>query len=321
MKIVVTGGAGFIGSHVVDRLLNDGYEVVSLDDFTLGTRKHFAHHLGKEKFKFIELDVAENKKLAETFLEFKPDCVFHFAANSDIQSGSIDSSIDLHKTFMTTVSVLEAMKSSGCKNIVFASSSVVYGERDSQNPISETSGPFLPISNYGAAKLASEGFISAYSNTYDFKAWIFRFANICGPRSTHGVFVNFLRFLRNDAKKIEVARDGKQAKPYVYVLDIVEAIMLGWHNGGSEQINIYNIGNTPLVSVNEILDAILKEKGITSIERQYTNAPAWAGDVITYAFDDSKIRAIGYKPKYDSKEAVLLTTKELVHNPEAAIAI
>ena len=242
------------------------------------------------------------------FIEFKPECVFHLAANADIGKSAHDASVDLTKTFATTISVLEAMKASEAKQIIFSSSSVVYGELP--GPVTESSGPLLPISNYGAAKLSSEAFISSYADTYGFRAWIFRFANICGPRISHGVFVNFLRFIKEDPTRITVAQDGTQAKPYVYVEDLIDAIMIGWKNG-KEKINIFNAGNSPLVSVNEILDIILKEKGIPKIQINYTHEPAWAGDIKTYAFDNTKLESLGFHPKYNSLEAVTLTIQKI----------
>lgn len=318
MKIIITGGAGFIGSHVVDRLIQDGHQVLSLDNFTLGTKKHFEYHLNNPNFKFIELDASQKEKVNQVFEEFKPECVFHLAANSDIEAGSYNAEVDLKNTFETTTSILEAMKKNGVKKIVFASTSAIYGK--TSNPISEEFGPLIPQSNYGAAKLAAEGFIFAFTHVNNFQAWIFRFPNVCGARGTHGVFINFLRFLKSDPTKITVAQDGNQAKPYIYVTDLVDAIMLGWQRG-QEQINVYNIGNSPLVSVNEILNSLLKEKGIEKIEIHYTGGPAWPGDVATYKFDDSKIRALGYKPKFDSKQATEETAKKLVHDPAAYIAV
>lgn len=318
MKIVVTGGAGFIGSHIVDRLLQDGHQVLSLDDFTLGTRKHFEHNLDNPKFKFEEIDVAKEDKLSKIFEEFGPECVFHLAANSDIGAGSYDAKVDLKNTFQTTLAVLESMRKNAVKKIIFASTSAIYGQ--TRSAIDENSGPLMPQSNYGAAKLAAEGFIFAFSHVHNLKTWVFRFPNVCGPRGTHGVFINFLRFLKADPTQITVAQDGKQAKPYIYVTDLVDAIMLGWQKA-QDQYNVFNIGNTPLVSVNEILSLILKEKGLKDVEINYTGGPAWPGDVATYIFDDSKIRALGYNPKFNSKEATEKAAHELVHNPEAYIAI
>ena len=318
MKVVVTGGAGFIPSHVVDRLLKEGHQVLSLDDFTLGTRKHFEHNLANPNFRFVETDVAQEEKINQIFAEFKPECVFHLAANSDIGAGSYNAKVDLKNTFQTTVAVLEAMKKNGVKQIIFASTSAIYGE--TEEAISENSGPLMPQSNYGAAKLAAEGFIFAFAHVNNFKAWIFRFPNVCGPRGTHGVFINFLRFLKEDPTQITVAQDGKQAKPYIYVLDLIDAIMLGWQKS-QEQYNVFNIGNTPLVSVNEILEMLTREKGIKEIRINYTGGPAWPGDVSTYAFDDSRIRKLGYNPKFNSKEATEKTAHELVNDPEAYIAV
>lgn len=309
MKIIVTGGAGFIGSHIVDRLLRDGHHVLALDDLSLGKKEHIASHFKESAFQFIQLDITEQKKLDKIFKEFRPECVYHLAANSDIGKGAYDLSVDLQRTFGTTVAVLGAMRETNVKKLVFASTSAVFGSLPGS--LSEISGPLLPESNYGSAKLASEALISSCSHISGIQTWIFRFPNVCGPRATHGVFVNFLKFLEKDPTQITVAQDGKQAKPYIYVADLVDAMMIGWQKA-TEHFNIFNIGNQPLVSVDEILSFLLKETGIQDIKINYTGAPAWPGDVATYTFDDSKIRKLGFSPKYNSTESCKMTARELV---------
>jgi UDP-glucose 4-epimerase len=309
MKIIVTGGAGFIGSHVVDRLLEEGNEVLVIDDFSLGKKSHLEQHIGNPHFRLEEADLTDQQNTNALFESFGAECVFHLAANSDIGAGAYDFGPDLKKTFGTTIAVLEAMRKSEVKKLVFASTSAIFGSKE--GTIAETSGPLIPESNYGAAKLASEAFISAFSHTQNIQVWIFRFPNVCGPRATHGVFYNFIKFLDQDPAAITVAQDGKQAKPYIYVLDLVEAIFLGWKKG-KDHFNVFNVGNVPLVSVNEILGFLLKEKGIENIQINYTGAPAWPGDVTTYTFDDSKIKNLGFKPSYTATQACAKTANDLV---------
>lgn len=316
MKIIVTGGAGFIGSHVVDRLLDEGHDVFVLDDLSLGKFKNIKHNFGNNKFSFKKIDITNQKKLNKIFKKYTPECVFHLAANSDIGAGAYNFSADLKKTLGTTISVLESMKENNIKKLVFASTSAIFGSKTGL--LTEDSGPLIPESNYGAAKLSSEGFISASSNNNDIQVWIFRFPNVCGPRSTHGVFFNFVNFLKNDRTQITVAQDGKQSKPYIYVLDLVEAIMLGWKMG-NEKFNVFNVGNTPLVSVNEILTFLLREMNIKDINIKYTGAPAWPGDVATYNFDYSKIKSVGFTPKYNSTEACQKTAEDLIQSIDRII--
>lgn len=309
MKIIITGGAGFIGSHLIDRLLVDGNKILVLDDFSLGNKANLERYYNNENFKWKKCDVSNFKSLDETFKKFKPECIFHLTANSNIKVGAYDVSVDLERTFKTTITILEAMRINNIKKLVFASSSAIFGSKKGR--LLEDSGPLVPESNYGAAKLASESFIGAFSKNNDIQTWIFRFPNVCGPRATHGVFFDFVGFLNKDQSQITVGGDGKQSKPYIYVLDLVDAIMVGWKKA-NKRFNVFNVGNYPLVSVNEILSFLLNEKKIKNINIKYTGVPSWPGDVTTYIFDDSKIRKMGFKPKYNSIEACKRTAKDLL---------
>lgn len=312
MKCIVTGGAGFIGSHVVDRLLIDGHQVLCIDNLSLGKQAHVDLHNQKENYRFLKQDLNDQIALDEAFTIFQPEAIFHLAANSDIGAGATNIEVDLRNTFGTTLAILRAIEHcSSVKQLLFASTSAIYGTIP--DTITEKTGPLIPQSNYGAAKLASEAFIDAFTHTHSLQTWIFRFPNVCGPRATHGVFYNFLKFLTADPHQITVAQDGNQAKPYIYVKDLVEAIMLGWSKG-NEPINIYNVGNLPLVSVNEIVHFFLDELGLSNTKIEYTHAPAWPGDVATYTYDDSKIRALGYAPQYTATEAAQQTVRDLVAN-------
>ena len=213
MTLLVTGGAGFIGSHLVDRLLAEGHRVVAVDNFELGRRENLAHLHGAPRFAFHELDVLNRSALDRLFAEAKFDAVFHLAANSDIARGSTDPERDLRLTFHTTFETLDAMRRHGVGRVVFASSSAIYGDRD--ECLVEEAGPLKPVSLYGAAKLAGEAYLSAYVHAFGLQGWVCRFPNVVGERTTHGVVHDFIHRLREDPAKLRILGDGRQEKPYL----------------------------------------------------------------------------------------------------------
>ena len=223
MKALVTGGAGFIGTHLVRELLNRGIEVVCVDNFTLGNRENVDCFLENPNYKFYNLNIEETEKFCETLKDERIDIVYHLAANSDIQKGGRMPSVDFNDTFMTTYSTLEFMRKNEIKKLFFASTSAIYG--DKKELLTETLGGLSPISYYGGAKYASEGFISSYTFMNDLNTVIFRFPNVIGPNLTHGVIYDFVRKLQNNPNELEILGDGHQTKPYLYVLDLVDAIL------------------------------------------------------------------------------------------------
>ena len=223
MKALVTGGAGFIGTHLVRELLNRGLEVVCVDNFTLGRQENVDCFLDNPNYKFYKLNIEETENFCEALKDEKIDIVYHLAANSDIQKGGRMPSVDYNDTFMTTYSTLELMRRNGIKNLFFSSTSAIYGEKEEL--LTETLGDLKPISYYGGAKYASEGFISSYSFMNDLNTVIFRFPNVIGPSLTHGVIYDFVRKLQKNPHELEILGDGHQTKPYLYVLDLVDAII------------------------------------------------------------------------------------------------
>ena len=194
MKALVTGGAGFIGTHLVERLLNEGNEVIVVDNFTLGKQEHIDKFKNNKNYKFYMIDISDNKLFCEKLKDEKIDIVYHLAANSDIQKGGKNPDVDYNDTFMTTRGVLELMKQNNIKNLFFSSTSAIYGDENGKL-LSENLGGLLPISYYGGAKAASESFISSYSYMNDFNTMIFRFPNVIGPNLTHGVIHDFAKKL------------------------------------------------------------------------------------------------------------------------------
>lgn len=311
MNILVTGGAGFIGSHLVDSLLKDGNKVICIDDLSLGRKENIQHNLGNKSFVFVKIDMLDIKSFKNIFKTEKIDCVFHLAANSDIQKGSTDRYVDLNRTFMTTFNVLECMQEFKVKNLVFSSTSAIYGDTG-DNLVKEDYSPMRPISFYGASKLSSEAFISAYAYHYGIKVWIFRFPNVVGERSTHGAIYDFINKLKNDPKKIDVLGNGTQEKPYIYVKDLVEAMIFVWKNAKSDY-NYYNIGTKDLVKVRDMVNIVIEEMDLKDVKINYGKENfGWKGDVPKFAYDTSKIEKLGWKNKRSSADAVRLSVRGIL---------
>ena len=293
----VTGGAGFIGSHLVDKLMEEGYNVTVYDNLSLGKKEFIKHHLSNPRFKFIKADLLDFKTLKKAIK--KSEIVFHLAANSDIIKSSKQTNIDLNQGTIATYNLLEAMRLNNVKKIVFASSNVVYGEAN-KFPISENYGPLFPISFYGASKLAGEGLITAYCHNFGFSSWIYRFVNIVGSRATHGIVLDFYRKLKKNPSELEVLGNGKQSKPYLEIHDCVNGMLFGLKNS-SKQINMFNLGTEGSTSVNEITEMILKELNLKNVQLKYTGGiRGWPGDVHTVSLTSKKLRSLGWKPKYPS---------------------
>jgi len=212
MKVFVTGGAGFIGSNIVDALMEKGYEVTVYDNLSSGKKDFIRQHFGKDGFKFIEGDLSDIKKLKDVMRGF--ECVFHFASNPDIARGMVETDLDLKEGTILTYNILEAMRINSVRRILYSSGSGVYGDVGAV-ATSEDYGPLLPISMYGASKLACEAMISAFSHMFNMQAWIFRFANVVGGRQTHGVCLDFIKKLKKNSKELEILGNGTQSKSYI----------------------------------------------------------------------------------------------------------
>ena len=301
MRILVTGGAGFIGSHLCDALVAAGNSVVAVDNLSLGRESNLRQLDGSGDFQFQKGDVLDQGWFELLVNGGGFECVFHMAANSDIARSHSDPRVDLDNTFLTTFHVLEAMRKAGVPKLVFASTSAVYGEV--QGEVHEDYGPLKPISHYGAAKLASEGFISSYAENYGIQSWITRFPNVVGSRATHGAVYDFVRKLRRTPMRLEVLGDGTQEKPYLSVSDLVQAILLVWERTAT-QVNIYNVGATTRSKVSDIARIVIEE-GPEPAEIAYSGGDrGWIGDVPKFAYDLSAITALGWSPTMTSDEAV-----------------
>ena len=301
MNILVTGGAGFIGSHLVDRLLSEGNFVVAYDNLSLGRLENLEEASKNPNFKFVEGDILDREKFWNVFKTNNFDIVFHMAANSDIAKSHANPDVDFDNTFRTTYETLLAMKEFGIKKLVFASTSAIYG--DAGKSVDETFGPLFPASHYGASKLASEGFIASFCENYEIQAWITRFPNVVGERSTHGVIRDFIKKLKKTPNCLEVLGNGMQYKPYVYVKDLVDAILFVWKNT-DDKINYFNIGVETRTRVKEIAQMVIEEMGLNA-KIEYTGGDrGWVGDVPEFSYNLDKIHKLGWKASYTSNEAV-----------------
>ena len=313
MRILVTGAAGFIASNLLPRLLGEGHEVLGVDNFFLGKRAHLEPFLPHPGFRFEERDLMDLEGLATLLEAFRPERVWHLAANSDISYGTKYTDFDLKGGTLVTYNVLEAMRRCGVGELLFSSSGAIYGE-PKVHPTPEDYGPLFPISLYAASKLACEGLITAYAHNYDIRAWIFRFGNIVGPNPTHGVISDFVQRLLQDPSRLAILGDGTQAKPYVHVEDCLDGIMFG-HAHAREQVNCYNLAVEDRTSVTQIalwtLDELGLDEGTTRLEYS-GGARGWRGDVPFVNLDTARMRALGWSPRMASDASVRRTIRETV---------
>ena len=310
MNILVAGGAGFIGSHLCDALLSKNNTVIVADKLIMGS-KNIEHLSQNTNFKFYEMELANQDNVDKLFKDNKIDIVYHMAANSDISKSANDTSIDFNDTLLTTRVLLESMRKNNVKNIFFASTSAVYGEMP-DIVLNEETGGLKPVSYYGGAKLASEALISSYVSMCDMNAVIFRFPNVIGPRLTHGVVYDFVKKLRNNPKELEILGNGTQCKPYIYVTDLVNAIvkLTEQFEPGADVFNISVLSEG--TSVTHIAEIVVDVLGLSDVEFKYTGGDrGWKGDVPRFKYDISKVLATGWKPEYTSDEAVRKAAQSL----------
>ncbi len=311
MRILVTGGAGFIGSHLCDCLVREGHRIAIVDDLSLGRRENIAHLLGRSDVVFHELSVHESG-FDGVVRDGGFECVFHMAANSDIQAGSRDRRVDLEKTFLTTWAVLEAMARHRVGQLIFASTSAIYGE--TAELIGEDFGPLVPVSFYGAAKLAGEAYVSAYAHRHDIRSWVFRFPNVVGSRATHGVILDFVVRLKEHPEILHVLGDGSQMKPYLYVHDLIDAILLAWKKVEPAPYEVFNVGPDTATRVSRIAEIVVEKMGLSGETRiEYGDGPVgWPGDIARFAYDLRKISALGWRPSGPSDEAVARAAVDII---------
>jgi UDP-glucose 4-epimerase len=311
MKMFITGGAGFIGSNLVDRLLADGHTVTVYDNFSTGQRVFLEPAARSVRFTLIEGDLLSLPDLKRAIAGH--DFVFHLAANADVRFGTEHPDRDLEQNTIATFHVLEAMRANGIRRLAFSSTGSIYGE-PRVFPTPEDA-PFpLQTSLYGASKLAGEGLIAAYAAGFGFQAYIFRFVSILGERYTHGHVFDFYRKLRDNPHQIEVLGNGQQRKSYLYVQDCLDAMLLVIDKA-KEAVNIFNLGTEEYCQVNESLGWICSHLDLNPRRCYSGGERGWIGDSPFIFLDTVKIRSLGWKPKLTIRESVLRTLHYLQANP------
>jgi len=313
VKSSVTGGAGFIGSHLVDSLMKQGGTLTILDNLSTGFKGNIAPWIGHPNFTFMLGDCLNRRDIRRAMKNC--ELVFHLAANPEVRVGPVNTRIDFEQNILATYNILEGMrKSKTAKTIVFTSTSTVYGDATIL-PTPEDYGPLKPISLYGASKLACEALISAYCDTFDMRGVVYRLANMIGSRSRHGVIWDFIHKLTKNPKRLEILGDGTQTKSYLMVDECINAILFGLEHA-SERVEIYNIGSEDQISVAEIAKIVVEEMGLKDVKFQYTGGVeggrGWIGDVKTMLLDISKMKKLGWKPEYNSAKSVRMATTKIL---------
>lgn len=304
-RFFIVGGAGFIGSHVIDYLLksNIALTVTVFDNFSSGRAWHFNEHLSDKRLNVITGDVKDFPTLSQAMGGH--EVVVHLASNPDIARAVIEPEIDFREGTLLTQNVLEAMRTNSVKRILYSSGSGVYGDIGTVEP-SEDYGPLIPISTYAASKLAGEALISAYCHMFNLSACVFRFANVVGPRQTHGVGYDFIRKLNADPTQLTILGDGNQSKSYIHVTDIVNAIFTA-NEKTVKPYEVYNVATGDYVTVKEIADLAVEclELAKASVTYEFTGGRGgWKGDVPVVRFNTERIRNLGWTPKMNSREAL-----------------
>lgn len=310
MRYFITGGAGFIGSSLVDRLMEDGHEVIAYDNFSTGFEEFLAGRIGTAGFTLVQNDILDLENIARAMsgCEF----VFHLAANADVRFGTCHPRKDLEQNTIGTFNVLEAMRQNGIRKIAFSSTGSIYGEPE-VFPTPEDA-PFpIQTSLYGASKLAGEGLISAYCEGFGFQGWIFRFVSILGERYTHGHVFDFYKQLLTSPEELQVLGNGLQRKSYLYIQDCIDAMLLAIERA-EEKVNIFNLGIEETCTVNDSIGWITGQLGLQPRFVYSGGERGWIGDNPFIFLDCSRIHSLGWAPKLGIREAVYRTLNFLQKN-------
>ena len=309
---LITGGAGFIGSHLADKLVNEGIETKVLDNFATGRKDNLLGCIDKQNFSLFDLDLGKLGN-QEDYLE-NVEVVFHMAADPEVRTGYDNPKNSFEQNIVNTFNLLQRIKHSKVKKIVFASSSSVYGDAKVL-PTNEEYGPLCPISHYGASKLACEAIVSSFCYNYDIDGVILRPANVIGSRGRHGLIWDLVRKLKNDKNRLEVLGDGKQTKSFIHISDMIKGILQSMKKG-EDGIEIFNVGSEDGIEIINVAKIVCKNMKLPNIEIFTTggveNGRGWKGDIKIAHLDISKLKNLGWQPKLSSLEAADVTSQEII---------
>jgi UDP-glucose 4-epimerase len=313
-RILLTGGAGFIGSHLADSLMTTGSRVCVLDNLSAGNLANLKQWHNNPDFTFLNIDLT---KPLDSLGGEQFDVIYHLAANPEVRVSSTNPETHYNQNITATFNLLEYLRKSGTTpQLVFTSTSAVYGE-PTEIPTPETYAPLKPISVYAATKLACEALISAYAYNYGFRAIIYRLANVIGPRSGHGVIYDFIQKLHKTPNQLEILGDGSQTKSYLHVTDCITAL-LKRREASNEQVEIFNVGSEDKINVKTIAETVIAAMGLTNVDLKLTGGVdggrGWVGDVKIMLLNADKIKSTGWTPRLNSQQAVTQTARALAQN-------
>lgn len=307
---LVTGGSGFIGSHLIDRLMTEGYSVRSIDNLATGFEQHVASHRGDPRFEDLRFDLSDLEATVRAMEGV--DVVFHLAANADIRHGLEDTFRDLERNLLTTYNVLEAMRRMDVREIVFSSSAAVYGDQGTF-PTPEDA-PKVQTSFYGASKLACEAYIEAFCEAYGMRSWTFRFVSVVGERHPHGVTYDFVRKLLDNPKELEILGDGTQCKSFLYIGDCIGGFLHAYRTAKGK-VNLFNIGTEETMTVDRVATIVTEEMGLRNVKRRYTGGKrGWIGDAPVVHLSIERIKALCWSPQTSIEEGIRRTVRWLLAN-------
>lgn len=313
-RVFLTGGSGFIGSHIVDLLLAQGYEVTAYDNLSNGRREFIAGHIGNPKFRFVEADCLDMAAVTREMAGH--DLVWHMAANTDLIGSHAQPDRDLKDCVLATFNVVEAMRQNGVKPILFASSGAVYGQLCLEETVDETAGPLAPMSTYAAGKIGSEAFIAAYCHLYGLRGWMFRFGNVLGSRVTHGVIFDFIRKLRENPRELMILGDGTQEKNYFLTEECIGGMAWAFREvklSDEKPWEVLNLGTTDVTRVTEIARIIIEEMALKDVDVKIQGTKrAWLGDQPKVHFSVDRINALGWHCRHSSDEAVRIAVRRVL---------